>query len=182
MDDQRARRRRPGACACALTIGSLLNAACSTSATAPSSVATAVNLTGPYTLTLRMSARCADTSHAATFKATVNHEDSTVSLEVHVTLAGLQYAVTLHGSVDDHELRLRTADCGRFAREAFNSDLSPHETFSMCGSGVATMANPRHITGVFAGTLERYTFDETSRLMSSTACAAPDHTITLDAE
>jgi hypothetical protein len=77
---------------------------------------------------------------------------------------------------------LRTADCARFAREAFNSDLSPHETFSMCGSGVATMADPRHITGVFAGTLEHYKLDETNRVMSSTACAAPDHTLMLDAE
>ena len=163
-------------------ISSLLNAACGTSPTAPSSVVPAANLSGPYTLTLRTSERCADSSHAATFKATVNHKDSAVSLEVDVTMAGLRYAITLHGDVDDHELRFHTADCAGFAREAFKSDLSPNETFSMCGSGVATMANPRHITGVFAGTLEYYMVDETGRVMSSTACAAPDHIVTLDAE
>jgi hypothetical protein len=185
MGDRIERQERLGAAACLLLIGSLVNAACDVSTTAPTSVAPALNLTGPYTLTLRTSESCMtfpDSSQTFRFKAALNQQDSTVLLEVQVTLGGLQYPTTLHGSVHDSELRFRTpADRVGRTCEAFQSDISRDETFGMCGSSVATIVDPRHITGVFTGTLEYYKVDDTGRVVSSTACSAPDHAFTLDA-
>lgn len=176
------RRHRRGATAC-LLVGTLLNIACGGSNTAPTAGPT-VNLTGRYTLTLRTSLSCTtfpDSSRTVRFTAALNQQDSTLTLEVQVTQGGFQFPVTLHGSVHDHELRFRTADeCVRCTCEAFQSDISRDETFGMCGSSAATIANPRQISGVFAGTLEYYKGDDSGRVVSST-CSADDHAFTLDA-
>ena len=166
-----------------LLIGSLANGACGTSPTAPSAGEPARNLTGRYMLTLRPSKQCAtlpDSMPTVRFGASLQQQDATFSLDVDVTLGGIRYPVTLHGSVHDNELRFETANCVRFTREAFQSDISPDETFGMCGSSVATIANPRHISGSLAGTFEYYKVDDTGRA-AATACSAPDHAITLDA-
>jgi len=185
VDGERARRRRPGSTASLLLIGTVLNVACGSSTTAPTSGA-ALNITGRYTLTLRTSLSCTtftDSSQTFHFTAALSQLDSTLRVDVQVTQGGFQFPVTLHGSVQDHELRFRTAaDCAGCACEAFQSDISPDETFGMCGSSAATIANPRQITGLFAGTLEYYKVDDTGRVVSSTACSAADHAFTLDAE
>jgi hypothetical protein len=183
MDTELERQKRPGPTAC-LLIASLVNAACGTSATGPTAVAPTVNLTGRYLLTLRPSPSCVtflDSSRTFRFAAALNQQDSMLSLEVQVTLGGVQYPVTLHGNVHDRELGFRTADCGGCSCEAFASDVSPDETFGMCGASAASIANPLHITGVFTGTLEYYRVDGTGRVVMSTACSAPDHAFTLDA-
>jgi hypothetical protein len=179
-----AGRKRPGTTASLLLIGSLVNGACGISTTEPTPVARTLNLTGRYTLTLRPSLSCKTfpgSLQTISFTAGLNQQDSTLSLDVQVTVAGMQYPITLHGSVDDNELRFGTAGCDGFACEAFQSDISPDETFGMCGSSVATIANPRHLTGVFTGTLEYYKVDATGRVESSTTCAADDHVLRLDA-
>jgi len=166
----------------AALIATLLNVACGSSTTAPTS---GLNLTGRYTLTVRASLSCKtfpDASQTFRFTAALSQQDSTLRMEVQVTQGGFQFPVTLHGSVQDHELRFRTAaDCASCACEAFQSDVSPDETFGMCGSSAAIVANPRQITGFFTGTLEYYKVDDTGRLVSSTACDAADHAFTLDA-
>ena len=183
-DRELERQQRRWATARLLLIGTLLNVACGSSTTAPTPGPT-LNLTGRYTLTLRASLSCKtfpDSSQTFRFRAALSQQDSTLRLEVQVTQGGFQFPVTLHGSVEDHELRFRTAaDCASCACEAFQSDVSPDETFGMCGSSAATIANPRQISGVFAGTLEYYKVDDTGRVVSSTACSAADHAFTLDA-
>jgi hypothetical protein len=174
---------RPGAGASLLLIGSLVNAACGVSTTAPTAVEPTLNLTGRYTLTLRPSERCVtfpDSVQTVRFTAALNQQESAFSLAVQITLGGIQYPITLHGSVHANELSFATADCVRFKGEAFKSDVSANETFGMCGSSVATIANPRHITGLFNGTFEYYVVDEMGRMASATECSAPDHAVTLD--
>ena len=184
MDAEHDRQKRPGATACLLLIAGLVNAACGTSATGPTPVVPTVDLTGRYTLTLRTSRSCptsSDSSQAFSFDATLNQQDSALSLDVQITLGGIQYPVTLRGSVQDNELRFRTADCSNCTCEAFTSDISKNETFGMCGSSAAAITNPRHITGVFSGTFMYYRIDGTGRIASSSTCSAPDHAFTLDA-
>jgi hypothetical protein len=182
-DVEFGRRKRAGATACLLVAG-LVTAACGTSATGPTAVVPTVDLTGRYTLTLRTSRSCptsSDPSQAFSFNATLNQQDSALSLDVQITLGGIQYPVTLRGSVQDNELRFRTADCAGCTCEAFTSDISKDETFGMCGSSAAAITNPRHITGVFSGTFVYYKIDGTGRIASSSTCSAPDHVFTLDA-
>ena len=180
MGDKSDRRTTPGAAARLLLIGSLASAACGASTTAPTAVEPALNLTGRYTLILRPSGRCPAFPVAVQtvrFAAELSQQDSSVSLAVQIALGGLQYPITLHGSVRERELSFGTGDC---SSDSFKSDISPTETFGMCGSSVATVADPRHITGMFTGTLEYYKADDAGRT-AKTACSAPDHAFTLDA-
>ena len=184
MDAELDRQKRAAATACLVLIAGLVNAACGTSATGPTPVVPTVDLTGRYTLTLRTSRSCptsSDSSQAFSFDATLNQQDSALSLDVQITLGGIQYPVTLRGSVQDNELRFRTAECISCTCEAFTSDISKDETFGMCGSSAAAITNPRHITGVFSGTFVYYRIDGTGRVASSSTCSAPDHVFTLDA-
>lgn len=183
MDAELERRTRSGVAAC-LFIASLVTAACGGSATGPTALVPAVNLTGRYTLALRPSPSCATlpgSSHTFRFAAALHQQDSVLSLEVQVAMGGMQFPVTLHGNVHDNELRFRTADCDDCSCEAFVSDVSPDETFGMCGASAASIASRSHIAGVFAGTLEYYRVDGTGRVVASSECSAPDHALTLDA-
>jgi hypothetical protein len=184
MDAELDRQRLAAVTACLVLIAGLVNAACGTSATGPTPVVPTVDLTGRYTLTLRTSRSCptsSDSSHAFSFDATLNQQDSALTLNVQITLGGIQYPITLRGSVQDNELRFRTAECLSCTCEAFTSDISKDETFGMCGSSAAAITNPRHITGVFSGTFVYYKIDGTGRIASSSTCSAPDHVFALDA-
>ena len=184
MDAELERQKRHGATGWPLLIASLVNAACGASATGPTAVASKLDLTGRYTLTLRTSPSCmtfSDSPKVFSFAAVVNQQDSALTLDVQITMGGIQYPATLHGSVRDNELRFRTADCVGCTCEAFASDISKDETFGMCGSSAAAITDPRHIAGIFSGTFEYYKVDGTDRTASSTACSAPDHAFTLDA-
>jgi hypothetical protein len=183
-DAELDRQRRAGATASLLLIAGLVNAACGTSPTGPTAVVPTVDLSGRYTLTLRTSRSCptsSDSSQAFSFDATLNQQDSALSLDVQITLGGIRYPVTLRGSVQNNELRFRTADCVSCTCEAFTSDISKDETFGMCGSSAAAITNSRHITGVFSGTFVYYRIDSTGQIASSSTCSAADHAFTLDA-
>jgi hypothetical protein len=123
-----------------------------------------------------------DAARTQAFDAVVTQQESNVNFDFKLSWGDVSWDDRLPGSVNGNELRFSAACVACTCDDAFGRPIAPDDEVGWCGTGSATIDDPKHISGVFNGGLVYFRTDGNGHMVFNLSCNALDHRFTLTAE
>jgi hypothetical protein len=161
----------------------------------PAAAPPAFVLSGNYTLTLTASPSCTlvadrltghqlplpDAGRTQAFDGVVAQQESNVNFDFKLNWGEISWDKRLPATLNANTLWFSTACVACTCDDQFSRPIAPNDEIGWCGTGIASIDDPKHISGVFIGGLEYFRTDATGRVVFDLLCNASDHRFTLTA-